>query len=205
MALCLMGATSNAYAWGIAAKGGFQRLDSSQPLDKTTPARFEVEISTGDAICDHLELALSFGGSSLGTTKYEYPDPVFIGDRIEEFEDRLYDGRLTARLYPFGGAGGRDPFQLIPFVGAGVGYFHLETEWTDTYVEAIPGGTYIEEESDTERLARGFFPFVTAGVNLAVTEMAELLFEFQYDFEKRDKGWDLDGPIFFLGLRIRSR
>ena len=64
---------------------------------------------------------------------------------------------------------------------------------------------YIEEDEGRDRLAHGFFPFLTAGVNVPLNAMSELLFEFQFDFEKKDAGWDLGGPIFMLGLRFRSR
>jgi hypothetical protein len=208
MALCLvLGATSSVYGWGVAVKGGWQRLESPLSFEKTTRGRFDVEISTGDAISDCLELALSLGGSSLGSVEDTFTTvgAGFVIDETMEDKLRLYDGRLAARLYPLGGAGGRDPFQLIPYVGAGVGYFHMETHWEDTYVETGAGYVYIEEDDGRDRLAHGFFPFVTAGVNVPINSMSELLFEFQFDFEKKDAGWDLGGPIFMLGLRFRSR
>ena len=81
----------------------------------------------------------------------------------------------------------------------------METQWEDTYVETGASYVYIEEDKGRDRLARGFFPFISAGVNLPINSMSELLFEFQFDFEKKDAGWDLGGPIFLLGLRFRSR
>jgi len=205
MALCLLGATSSAYGWGLAVKGGAQRLESPLSFEKTTRARFEIEASTGDVISDYLELALSFGGSSLGSVEDTYT-AVGSGYVIDEtFEDkiRLYDGRLAARLYPLGGAGGRDPFQLIPFVGGGIGYFHMEDKWEYTYVETGANYVYIEEDKGRDRLARGFFPFISAGVNLPINSMSEITFEFQYDLNKEDAGWDLSGPIYLLGWRVR--
>ena len=207
MAVCLLGATSNAYAWGVAVKGGFQRLESPISFEKTERARFEAEVSSGDFFSDYLELAFSVGGSSLGSVEDTFTTvgPTYVID--ETFEDSVYlfDGRLTARVYPWGGAGGRDPFQIIPYVGGGVGYFHMETRWEDTYVETGPTYVYIEEHDGTDRLANGFFPFLTAGVNVPLNAMSELLFEFQFDFEKEDAGWDLGGPTFLLGCRFRTR
>ena len=208
MALCLvLGATSSVYGWGVAVKGGAQRLESPLTFEKTTRARFEVEVSTGDVISDCLELALSVGGSSLGSVEDTFTTvgPGYVIDETLEDKLRLYDGRLAARVYPWGGAGGRDPFQLIPYVGGGVGYFHMETHWKDTYVETGAGYVYIEEDDGRDKLAHGFFPFLTAGVNVPINSMSELTFEFQFDFEKKDAGWDLGGPIFMLGLRFRSR
>ncbi len=206
MALCLLGATSSAYGWGLAVKGGAQRLESPLTFEKTTRARFEFEISTGDAVSDHLEVALSVGGSALGSVEDTFTTygPGYVIDETMNDKIRLYDGRLTARLYPLGGAGGRDPFQLIPFVGAGFGYFHMEDSWKDSYVETGATYVYTEEDKGKDRLARGFFPFVTAGVNLPINSMSELTFEFQFDLNKKDAGWDLGGPIFLLGWRIRS-
>jgi hypothetical protein len=205
VAFCLLGATSSAYGWALAVKGGAQRLESPLTFEKTTRARFELEVSTGDVISDYLELALSFGGSSLGSVKDTFTTygPGYVIDETMEDRIRLYDGRLAARVYPLGGAGGRDPFQLIPFVGGGIGYFHMEDSWKDTYVETGASYVYIEEDKGRDRLARGFFPFISAGVNLPINSMSEITFEFQYDLNKKDAGWDLGGPIYLLGWRVR--
>jgi hypothetical protein len=40
-------------------------------------------------------------------------------------------------------------------------------------------------------------------VNLPINSMSEITFEFQYDLNKKDAGWDLGGPIYLLGWRVR--
>ena len=83
---------------------------------------------------------------------------------------------------------------------------HWEDTHTETEVDAFgPGFDYIITDVDegSETWAKGFFPFLTAGVNVAVTSQLDLLMEFQYDFNKKNAGLDFSGPIWTLGLRVR--
>ena len=104
---------------GIGIKVGAQTLEDPMDLDKTTRARLEVEVSSPLLFDEHLDFALAFGGSSLGSYTETYTDTVdgtFIDDL---YTDRLWllDVRLAARLYPLGGRS-----RLRPYVGAGVAY-----------------------------------------------------------------------------------
>jgi len=92
---------------GIGIKVGAQTLDSPTDFNKTTQARFEVELASQRFGDDHFDLALTFGGSSFGSFHDEYAG-FDDGVLIEEFyTDRysLFDIRLAGRLYPLGDSG----------------------------------------------------------------------------------------------------
>ena len=192
---------------GISLKIGAQTLDDPVDLKKTTQARLELEFASPLMCDDHLDLAFAIGGSSLGSLHddYGYDD---AGVWIEEhFMDDLsmLDVRLAARLYPFG-----YDKTLRPYVGAGVGYFWFLDRWVYEYAETFedpffPGTfhTTVDEEEGLDTMAHGLFPFVTAGLAVAVNDNVELLFEFQYDIDKEDEGIDLSGPIYMFGGRVR--
>jgi hypothetical protein len=192
---------------GIGLKIGAQTLDHPVDGDKTTRARYELELSSARFCDDYLDVVFTFGGSSLGTVS-DY-DGYWDNDTFVEkfYEDNLsvLDIRLAARWYPFGESRG-----IEPYLGAGVGYFWFLDNWEDAYSETFedpPGSgfwsTVTFEDDDRETLADGLFPFVMAGVTVPIGSNAELLFEFQYDFEKEDSGFDLGGPIYMAGARFR--
>jgi hypothetical protein len=192
---------------GIALKIGAQTLEDPIDLDKTTRARFELELTSPLLCDDHLDVAFAFGGSSLGAMCDDYAyhdDDVFVE---ESYDDHFYmlDVRLAARFYPLGGDQG-----LRPYVGAGLGYFWFLDKWDYEYAETyedplFPGTFYTDvgEEKGTDTMARGFFPFVMAGLAVSITDNADLLFELQYDLDKEDAGIDLGGPIYMFGGRFR--
>jgi len=208
IALFIWTATSAAYTGpAISLKIGAQTLDDPIDLEKTTRARVEVEIASPLMCDDHFDLALAFGGSSLGSLHDDYSYPDGGGWIDEHFLDELtvLDVRLAARLYPFG-----YDESIRPYVGAGIGYFWFLDYWEYRYAETFedpffPGTfhTAVDEEEDVDTMAHGLFPFVTAGVAIAVSENVELLFEFQYDIDKEDEGIDLSGPIYMFGGRVR--
>ena len=191
---------------GIGFKIGGQTLDNPMTQEKTTRARYAIEVSS-PVFEDVLDLAVSVGGSSLGSYDDEY---IEIGDDVfieEYYSDDLsvIDVRLAARLYPLG-----DSRPIRPYLGAGVGYFWFLDSWDDEYYVTVedPGdpGTYItysEEDEDTDTLADGFFPFVLGGFTIPIGDNFECLFEFQFDIEKEDSGFDLGGPIYLFGARFR--
>ena len=192
---------------GFGFKIGAQTLENPMDFEKTTRARFELEISSHRFCNDHLDIALTFGGSSLGSYHDDYAG--YDGDTwVEEsYSDQfsLLDLGLAARLYPFGDSGG-----VQPYVGAGIGYFWFldswEFEYADTYEDPfIPGVFYTTTgyDEDTDTLAHGFFPFVTAGLTIPIKSNFELLFEVQYHYDKEDSGFDFGGPVYMFGGRFR--
>ena len=208
-----------ASGFGIGLKAGVQTLDSPIDLDETTRARLELELSSPPLWSGHMDLALTFGGSPLGSFSDEYSDfvdGVLIEDSFTS-DLGLFDVRLAARLYPFGvdGRGGRDRrhadgLRIAPYVGAGLGYFCLKGWWEEVYSETFedadfPGvfHTFTDVEDGRDTIAKGFFPFVVAGVAVPCGPRFELLFEFQYDFDKEDAEFDLGGPTYMLGCRLR--
>lgn len=192
---------------GIGLKIGAQTIEHPITLDKTTRARFELEVSSPVMLNDHFDLAFTFGGSSLGTLDDYYSDEV-EGTLVEEFyTDHLsvLDVRVAARLYPFG-----YDRHIRPYVGAGIGYFWFLDQWEYEHDETfedphVPGTfiTLVDNDEGTDTMAHGFFPFVLAGLAVPLGSNAELMFEFQYDIDKKESGFDLSGPIYMFGGRIR--
>lgn len=192
---------------GLGFKVGVQTLENPIDLEDTTRTRFEFELSSARFYDDHFDLAFTVGGSSLGsftTTYADEIDGVFIDETYVD-DLSLIDVRLAARLYPLGDADG-----IRPYLGAGLGYFWFLDQWDYEYAETFedplfPGDfyTFIEHDDGTDTAAHGFFPFITAGVTIPIGDQGELLFDFQYDFDKKDSGFDLGGPIFMIGGRFR--
>lgn len=206
--LCITTCASAGNGPGVAFKVGVQTFESPVSMKDTTRTRYEVELASQLFASDRLDFALSIGGSSLGEHK-DADGGVYEDGAVWELystdELSLIDVRLAARLHPLGQEG-----PIRPYLGAGVGYFWFLDSWEDKYYETIEDpefpGTYItfaDRDEDTETLGDGFFPFVMAGVNVAIHDNAELLFEFQYDIEKEDSGFDFGGPIYMFGARFR--
>lgn len=212
--ICLAGVVLAWSASGLAASGpgigfkvGVQTLEDPVDLDKTTRTRFELELSTARFYDDHFDLAFTVGGSSLGSFTTAYSDVVDSTFIDETYVDdlSLVDIRLATRFYPLG-----DASEIRPYVGAGVGYFWFLDRWDYTYAETFedplyPGDyyTYVEKDDGTDTAARGFFPFLMAGVTIPIGDSGELMFDFQYDFDKKDSGFDFGGPIYMIGARFR--
>ena len=127
---------------GIGIKIGAQTITDPVDLDKTTRARLELEIASPLLWDEHVDFALGFGGSYLGSHTESYTDTV-DGTYIDDlYTDRLslFDIRLAARLYPLG-----DSSRIRPYIGAGVGYFWFRDDWENEYSDTFedphfPGG-----------------------------------------------------------------
>ena len=192
---------------GFGLRVGAQTLDHPVSLEETTRTRYELELSSPLLLDGHLDFAFILGGSSLGTFRDSYAE--IIDDVLYEdfYEDKLslIDLRLAARLYPLG-----QSRPVRPYVGAGLGYFWFRDAWEDEYYETFedpffPGTfiTFADADEDVETIADDFFPFLLAGMTVPIGENFELLFEFEYDFEKEDEGYDFGGPIYMFGARFR--
>jgi hypothetical protein len=208
MLLCL---ATTSFAVGSSPSFGFkvgaQTIDSPTGSGKTTRARFELELASPRFGNDYFDLALTFGGSSLGSYDNEYAE-FDDGMLIEEFytdDYSLFDLRLAGRFYPLG-----DSNWLKPYVGAGIGYFWFLDSWEYEYYETyedpyIPDVfyTYSEDGEDTDTLAHGFFPFVTAGLTVPIASNFDLQFEVQYHYDKEDSDFDFGGPVYMFGCLFR--
>ncbi|MCU0913307.1 MAG: outer membrane beta-barrel protein [Planctomycetes bacterium] len=192
---------------GIGIKLGAQTIEDPVDLDKTTQARLEVELSSPRWFDEHVDFALTFGGSYLGSHTETYTDIVDDTLIDDVYTDKLwlFDIRLAARLYPLG-----DSSRIRPYVGAGVGYYWFLDNWhndySDTFEDPFFPGTFMTVHEETEgraTLAQGFFPFLLAGVTVPVGDNFELTAELQYDFGKTDNDFELGGPIYMLGARFR--
>jgi hypothetical protein len=192
---------------GIAIKGGAMTVDSPIDGDRTTRGRIDFEICTGMLADDHFDFAFSVGGSSLGTSRFEdaYTDNGVYYDDLYKDRFSLVDVRLAARLYPLG-----SDSVIRPYFGAGLGYFWLVDSWHDRYYTTIedphnPGvyHTYEDRNEDSDSIADGFFPFLNVGISIPFKRHLELLIDAQYDFNKEDSGYDLSGPVYTFGVRLR--
>jgi len=201
------GACAGASGLGIGVKIGAQTLEDPIDRDTTTRARLDLEISSPRLARGHLDFAFTFGGSSLGTFDEDYVDVVDDTVIEESYTDRfsVLDARLMVRLYPLG-----NHSRIRPHLGAGIGYYwfldYWEYEYEETFEDPLFPGTFhtfTEEEEGTDTLANGLFPFVTAGVTVPLGPHFEAMFEFQYDFDKKDDDFDLGGPIYMFGARFR--
>ena len=211
LAIILFCWTTTCFAGGsgpaIGFKVGAQTLESPFDFQKTTRARFEVELATPRFGNDLFDLAFTFGGSSLGSYHDDfagYDDDVLIEEHFLDHYS-LIDIRLAGRLYPLG-----DNSQVKPYVGAGVGYFWFSDSWEYEYYETyedpiFPGvfHTYGESGDGRDTLANGLFPLVTAGLTVPVGSNFELQFEVQYHYDKEDAGFDFGGPVYMFGCHFR--
>ena len=189
---------------GVAIKGGVQSLQNPLTLEDSTRSRFEAEFSTSSLTNEHLELTLGIGGVSVASASDTYTTYDSYGTIQDTYEDkfRMYDVRLGARLYPLNPCTSPDP---KVYVGGGLGYYWLMDHWEDTHIETVDSQSLVIEDKTDGRIttSKGFFPYVTAGLDIPFHENASLLFEFQYDFAKKDKGVDYGGAMYMLGLRVR--
>lgn len=187
---------------GIAIKGGAQTFDRSIDGDKDTRGRIDVEICTSMLADDHIDFAVSLGGSYLGSERYQESGTQDGYDYDDHFEDRFstIDTRLMVRLYPLGSES-----VIRPYFGAGLGYFWLIDTWEDDYYTTFNDShyTYHDEDQDSDTLADGIFPFLNVGITVPIGHHFELLVEGMYDFEKEDSGYDLSGPVYMFGARFR--
>lgn len=188
----------------IDARAGVQTLQNPVTLKETTRSRYEVEFANSNLTNDHVELGLSFGGASVASVTDTFTTFDDLGMIQDTFEDkfRMYDVRLGMRLYP---VNPDERMRIHPYVGGGLGYYWLVDSWKDTHLETIdsPYSEIVEEDSGKITVAKGFFPYVTAGVDIPITDQAALLFEYKHDFNKKEDGVDYGGGIYMLGMRFR--
>jgi hypothetical protein len=188
---------------GIGIKGGAQTLTNPWTDTKTTRARLEIELCTPKLLDDHFDVAATFGFSSLGSRSSGSTsiEDGLIVDRWSEDDLSLYDLRLAVRFFPVG----HERTVVSPYVGAGLGYFLFIDKWEDTVTATDPESfaSATDVTGQTETVAEGLFPFVVAGLNVPLGDNAELLFEVEYDIEKENNGFDLGGPIYMAGCRLR--
>jgi hypothetical protein len=192
----------------VAFKFGAQTIESPIDLSTTTETRLELDIGTQRFLNGYADMAFAVGGSPLGTFRDYYEetiDDVFIQDDFVS-DLALIDVRLAARLYPLG------PDSAVqPYIGAGLGYYWFYGSWTDTYSETYyedpPGAyvTYTDVTKGTDVASQGIFPFVLAGINVPINSYWDFMFEFEYDFNKIDSGFDFSGPIYMIGFRYRIK
>ncbi|RPJ84752.1 MAG: hypothetical protein EHM13_03225 [Acidobacteria bacterium] len=192
---------------GIGLKFGAQTLAAPVNSGTLTRARVVLEVSTPLLWDEHVDFAFTVGGTYVGSYTETYTDTV-DGTYIDDlYTDRLsiFDIRIAARLYPLG-----DSSRIRPYLGAGIGYFwfrdNWENEYSDTFEDPYFPGAYqtlYDHAEGDATLAHAPFPFALAGITLPLGSNGEIMFEFQYDFEKKDEGYDFSGPIYMFGARFR--
>lgn len=193
-------------AWAVINmdfKAGTQTLQHPWTLEQTTRPRYEISVAGTPYDNDQLEIALAFGGCSVGhatDTVTAYDSYGMLQDTYED-HFRMYDLRLGLRIYPISP---EDRGCIHPYVGAGLGYYWMVNDWDYTHLETIdsPYSEYWEEDNGHTNISKGLFSFVTAGVDIPLSDQVALLFEFQHDFQKTDGGVDYGDSIYMLGLRM---
>jgi hypothetical protein len=191
-------------SFSLDVKAGLQTLEHPLTLAKTSRTRFGVEVAAAAPSNDHIEFTLGFGGASVATvsdTYTAYDDIGMIQDTLED-NFRTYDVRLGVRLYPIS----PDKSDSIhPYVGGGIGYYWMVDQWKDTHLETVDSPYWESTTEDKGRttLAQGFFPYLSAGVDIPITDQAALLFEYKHDFMKKKDGADYGGGIIMAGMRFR--
>ncbi|MDR4468952.1 MAG: hypothetical protein MRJ68_11775 [Nitrospira sp.] len=140
---------------------------------------------------------------------------------ISEYSSKLFDFRLTTRLYPLGdkviplipGA----EWGLIPYVGGGIGYYKLEstTKAPGARATCPPshsfGFTCYEIVEKDTTLADGIYGHAVAGLYIPLHSyiagqtngIVGLVIEDRYDFRKTDGHYNLGGNLFLVGLTLR--
>ena len=184
-------------------KVGTQTLQHPWTGEETTRTRYEISVAGTPDDNDQIEISLAFGGCSVGHAQDTVTTYDSYGMLQDTYEDnyRMYDVRLGLRLYPIPL---NDRNCIHPYVGAGLGYYWMVNDWDFTHLETTdsPYSEYWEEASGHTNISKGLFPFVTAGVDIPLSDQAALLFEYQHDFEKTDNGFDYGDNIYMLGLRL---
>jgi hypothetical protein len=190
--------------FSVDVKAGLQTLDNPLTLKETSRTRFEVEVATMAPANDHLEFTLGFGGASVSSIEDTYTTYDNIGMIQDTLEDnfRTFDLRLGLRLYPISP---EKTASVHPYVGGGVGYYWMVDEWKDTHLETVnsPYSEFSTEDKGRTTLARGFFPYLSAGIDIPITDQVALLIEYKHDFMKKKDGADYGGGIITAGARFR--
>ncbi len=191
-------------SFNIDVKAGLQSLQNPLTLKDTSRTRFEVELAGTTAASDYLELTMAFGGASVASaidTYTKYDNIGMIQDTLED-NFQTYDFRLGLRLHA---VSPEETDRIHPYIGAGVGYYWLVDEWKDTHLETVnsPYSEFVTKDKGHNTLAKGVFPYVTAGVDIPITDQVALLFEYKYDFLKKKDGADYGGHIMTAGMRFR--
>lgn len=188
----------------IDVKAGLQSLDNPLTLERTSRTRVGVEFAGTTPASDNVEICLGFGGASVTSATDVYTTYDSVGMIQDTLEDkfRTYDFRLGVRVYPIAPD---DSDSIHPYIGGGIGYYWLVDDWKDTHLETInsPYTEFVTEEKGHFSLAKGFFPYLTAGVDIPITDQAALLFEYKHDFMKKKDGADYGGDMFMAGMRFR--
>ena len=202
--MALMVTTPCFASFNIDVKAGLQSLENPLTLEKTSRTRIGVEIAGTTPASDNVEICLGFGGASVTSAtdvSTTYDHLGMIQDTVKD-EFRTYDFRLGVRVYPISP---EKSDSIHPYVGGGIGYYWLVDEWTDTHLETTnsPYSEFSTEDKGHFSLAKGFFPYLTAGVDIPITDQAALLFEYTHDFMKKKDGADYGGDMFMAGMRFR--
>ena len=213
---------SLAVAFGASAcsiKTGVADLksDNFQKFDPNFADVWEFEGHSPRFLSEHVDVSGSFSLNSI-ESKGELETTQ---GTIDQYKTKLYDFRLTSRLYPLGDKvipviPGSE-WGLIPYVGGGVGYYKLEntTKAPGERTSCPPSHSfgfacYEIAEKDTT-LADGIYGHAVAGLYIPLHTyvpgqtkgVVGLVIEDRYDFGKTDGNYSLGGNLFLVGLTLR--
>ncbi len=197
---------------GLALNMGAYNMDSPTGNGSKTKFKIEGELSSmrfGKIIKDNsFDIFGTFGTSHL-ESKGEI-DTVDATTHLPagteaEFEMDLYEFKIGARFYPYDFVWGEnDNWALVPYLGGGGGYYWSKT--TERSLGDRVGGNglydYYEIDEDHETKANGFFPFITAGVNLQYKHFY-VSTAINYDFNKKEDEYSYTGPSYMGVIGVR--
>ena len=203
---------------GYSKKGGFAmnmgvyNMDSPTGQDSKTKFKIEGEISSwrfGKVFSKNsFDFFATFGTSHLeskGEIDTVDASTHLPAGTLAEFEMDLYDFKIGARFYPYDFVWGeKNNWALVSYFGGGGGYYWSRT--TERGRGDKVGGdlffNYYEIEEDHETKASGFFPFITAGINLQYKHFY-VGAAINYDFNKEEGDYSYTGPSYMGVIGVR--
>ncbi len=193
-------------------KTGMADLQSTevQKFDPKFGDTWEIEVHSPRFAKNHLDVSVSGAINSI-ESKGELQT---TRGTIDQFETKLYDFRLTSRLYPLG----EQVFVgMIPYVGGGLGYYKLESTSNapGKSVSCPPSHSFgfscFEIAENHSTLADGAYAHVVGGLYIPLhayvpgetKSVFGIVVEDRYDFGKTDGNYKLGGNLFLVGLTFR--
>jgi hypothetical protein len=187
LVLLLSALALTAAGCSIAVKGGVHSFHSSEIedlRDTATLSVWELEFGVYEFAGQRADLAVAV----------DLPE----GPEGTDFQDFRVSGR-----YHF-----RHDRRWSPYVGGGAGWYRWFTKDSFTIPPEFCDWVISPEECtvlESVELSSGFYPHLTAGLNVGLGKSVDFVFEGRYDFAKRDGEYDFSSSQLVLGIRGRFK
>ena len=229
--IVLLGAATLAVLPGCAIKTGSYAFsdDDFDELDSGFGKSWELELCTPRFLKERMDVAFGLGyvdgeehGSVL-TTEGTRPKASVAS----------YSLHVTPRVFPLGTVELGRHFRIAPYLGAGMSWFTLRSteRGAGKYIRSDWQWDYYELVEENETLGSGFYPHAVVGIHIPIgsrppkrqdtppaTQPGDaserkgrqprvpyvmLVVEYRWNFDKEDRGYDLSGDQFMVGLGFR--